>query len=123
LTLIKQKMAALPHEAFILLEYICLGQQLGILKLDPSSADQVLQNYLLLWNWLPSRLFLNQDILNRLMPYVSESMRTQAQRMRTDVLDLQVIQNEILRKPHLSKKNDADFKRQILSAILLEVQK
>ncbi len=123
LVLIKQKMAALPHEAFILLEYICLGQHLGILKLDQPIAGQVLQHYLLLWNWLPSRLFLNQDIFDRLIPYISESMRTQAQRMRTDVLDLQAIQNEILRKPHLSKKNDADFKRQILSAILLEVQK
>lgn len=123
LVLTRQKIAALPHEAFILLEYICLGQQLGILTLDQPSADQALQYYLLLWNWMPSPLFLNQDILDRLIPYSSELLRSQAERIRSDVLDLRAVQNEVLKKPHLSKKSDANIKRQILSAVLLEVQK
>lgn len=58
-----ERMRALPHEAFIILEFLRLTE-----KFHPGSINDLnlLRNYIELWKWVPLPIFLNQSVIREL---------------------------------------------------------
>lgn len=59
---IQQRIISLPHEAFIIMEFLRLLIKQGT-KLDKQICNNILVNYLELWKWIPNKLFLNQSMV------------------------------------------------------------
>ncbi len=58
-----ERMRALPHEAFIILEFLRLTE-----KFHPGSINDLnlLRDYMELWKWVPLPIFLNQPVIQEL---------------------------------------------------------
>jgi hypothetical protein len=71
-----QRMQALPHEGFIILEFLRLAE-----KCCPGTIKglNLLQDYMELWKWIPSPLFLNQALIQELS--FDNATRRQAEKM------------------------------------------
>lgn len=72
-----ERMRALPHEAFIILEFLHLAQTCypGCIK-----GLNLLNDYMELWKWTPLSLFLNQKLVQELGPYSDARTRRQAEK-------------------------------------------
>lgn len=71
-----ERMKALPHEAFIILEFLRLAE-----KCYPGSSNglNLLKDYMELWKWVPEPLFLNPDMVQELGS--DSKTRRQAEKM------------------------------------------
>ncbi len=120
-----QKISALPHESFVLLEYLRLGHLLKMIKLDGPIISEMMGYYLMLWDWLPLLLFMNKNIYTQLAPLAGESKRQQAKQI-CDLLgeyQLPRLLGEISSRPELLRAKEAGLKRQLLKAYFLGVLK
>jgi len=114
--LIEQKMASLPHEAFITLEYLRFLQLHFALDMEQQLAQRLMAGYLALWKWLPSSLFMNPSLLEQLGPLLPASERAEAQKILTflDDYDKQGLNNELCFRPELFRKKAKSTLREIL---------
>ena len=114
----EEKSAALPHESFVTMELIRLLEFKGQLKLEGKMASRLLSNYILLWKWLPSRIFMNDDILSQIAPLVDDNSRYRAQRILElkHTMDNAQLRSELSSRPQLFKKKGDNIRRDILAA-------
>lgn len=76
----RERIKALPHEAFIILEFLRLSAKWYPEK-EISPKLNLLDNYLELWKWAPMPIFFNQTLFQELSPGAEKSSRRQAQRI------------------------------------------
>jgi hypothetical protein len=115
------KFHALPHEAFVVLELIRLLQYKKRATLDGETASRLLSAYLLLWQWLPCRLFMHSDLLDQIGPLVDGSIRYQAQRIVNSLHTMTAngLKSELAARPQLFRSKDESIRRAILAGRLM----
>ncbi len=123
--IIHQKISALPHESFIIMEYLRMCSMMNIISLNKQMAAKLLDHYISLWNWLPSSMFMNETINSQLAPLAGERCRFQARQICDAIAENSRpnLAGEISSRPDLFKTKDALLKRQILGAYFLGVLK
>jgi hypothetical protein len=118
-----QKISSLPHESFILIEYLRLGFMLKKISPDAAMISEMMEYYLLLWDWLPLPMFMNQDIYIQLAPWAAKSQQQKARQI-CDLLSeykLPRLLEEISSRPELLRMKEAGPKRQLLNGYFLGV--
>lgn len=117
----EEKLSALPHEAFVILELIRLLQYRGLATLDGKSAARLLSAYMLLWQWLPCRIFMHRDLLDQIAPLVDDNSRYQAQRIVNlmDTMTAERLKSELAARPQLFRKKGENIRRGILAGKLM----
>ncbi len=79
-TLVEQKLVSLPHEAFITMQVMCLLMKKGLA--DPRSlASFLLENSLALFDWVPSRLFVDLTLLQDHGTIIEDRLREESERI------------------------------------------
>lgn len=122
---INQRISSMPHESFILLEYLGMLGKVKTIDLNDHIAGQLLDHYINLWHWIPCSLFMNENIYSQLAPLAGEGYRYQA-RAICDVLaenNRDKLTDQISSRPDLFRMKDAWLKRQIFTAHFLGVWK
>lgn len=117
----EEKLSALPHEAFVILELIRLLQYRGRATLVGKMASRLLSAYMLLWQWLPCRIFMHRDLLDQIAPLVDDNSRYQAQRI-VDLMDTMTgnrLKSELASRPQLFRKKGENIRRCILAGKLM----
>lgn len=112
-----------PHESFILLELLRLLNQQGVIPPDKLPARDMLEIYLDLWSWVPSRLFVNESLAAQLTPLVDGPVRHQVQRL-LDTMELyraDRLKQELQSRPDLFCQKDGLAQREILIGHVLGV--
>lgn len=74
----RERMRALPHEAFVILEFLRLA---GKCYPEVKSSLNLLGDYMELWKWAPAPLFLNQAIMSDLAAQSDRNTRRTAEKM------------------------------------------
>lgn len=118
---LEQKLITLPHESFVTMELIRLLELKGKLKLKGKMASRLLGSYLLLWKWLPSHIFMHDDILNQIAPLVDDNSRYQAQRIveLKHTMNSAQLRSELSSRPQLFKGEN--IRRDILASQFMGV--
>ena len=119
------KISSLPHESFVLMEYLRLAHMLEMISLNEPLVSEMIEYYLLLWNWLPLPMFMNQNIYKQLAPLVGKSSRQRAKHIIDLSAEYQLprLLGEISSRPELLRMKEAEPKRQLLKAYFLGVLK
>ena len=73
--LLKHRMLASPHEAYVIMEVLRLWLQDGSIILDRPASANLFRGYLQLFYWLPGAPFMNEMLLQQLGPFVDEETR------------------------------------------------
>lgn len=120
---LEEKLAALPHESFITMELIRLLQLKGVLKLEGKMASRLLGNYVLLWKWLPSSIFMHDELLNQIAPLVDDNSRYLAQRIVElgHTMNKAQLKSELSSRPQLFRKKGANIRRDLLAGQFMGV--
>lgn len=121
-SLVEQKLVSLPHEAFITMQllYFLINKQLA----DASFlANFLLTKALMLFQWLPSSLFINNSLVESLAPLVNDEIRNEARRITTEIelYNKSDSSTGLIHKIKLSKNKDAARLRQIAAGKYLGV--
>lgn len=113
--LFREKLATLPHEAFVIMELLRLLQFKGYLELGPKPAQAMLKAYMDLWKWAPHRLFMNRSIVEQLAPRLDDSSRLEAERLLTSLENYgnEKISSDLLNRPELFRKRSENMRREI----------
>jgi len=121
--MIQQKNSSLPHESFIMLEYIRLCHLLNMVNLGSEIAAIILDDYTSLWKWLPASIFMHDKIYSQIAPLVDEQQRSQTRQICAAIRENKPdkLENEISSKPNLFKRKGAGLKREMFSAHFLGV--
>lgn len=121
--LYQEKMTSLPHEAFVSMEFSRFLQKQGKIVAGRQYIKHLLSAYVQLWKWLPSRLFIKQDIIEELGPLADEKSRKEATQLLEFINDYsdEKLKNELQLKPDLFKKKKAQIKREIFTGKFLGV--
>lgn len=107
LKLAESKLISLPHEAFITLEFLR-----NLLKynyvLEVIDKDILAKDYLILFRWLPSSLFINNNIVTDLSTHTSHKIREELDKIikLTTYYDTNSLFADINEKPDLIKNDD-----------------
>ena len=120
---LEEKLSTLPHESFITMELIRLLEFKGRLKLEGKMASQLLGNYISLWKWLPSSIFMHDELLNQIAPLVDDNSRYQAQRiieLRYNMNSAE-LRSELSSRPHLFRKKGENIRRDLLAGQFMGV--
>ncbi len=120
---LEEKLVALPHESFITMELIRLLEFKGMLKLEGNMASRLLGNYVLLWKWFPSRIFLHDELINQLAPLVDDNSRYQAQRIieLSNTMNSAELRSELSSRPQLFRKKGENIRRDLLAGHFMGV--
>ncbi len=123
--IINQRISALPHESFILIEYLRMLSIMKLITFNDQIAGELLDHYVNLWHWLPCTLFMNETIYSQLAPLAGEANRSQARAICDVVMDNNhdKLAEDISSRPDLFRMKDAWLKRQIFAAHFLGVFK
>lgn len=70
-----------PHEAYVTMEMLRFLEKSQLLGFSRENFILILNNYLQLFNWIPSPLFLNRDIMDQMTPGADEQTRQEAERI------------------------------------------
>lgn len=113
--LFQEKLAILPHEAFVIMELLRLLQFKGYLELGPKPVQAMLKAYMELWKWVPHRLFMNRSIIEQLAPRLDDPSRLEAERLLTSLenYDNEKISSDLLNRPELFRKRSENIRREI----------
>lgn len=117
----EEKLSALPHEAFVVLELIRLLHYKKRTTLHGKTASRLLGAYLLLWQWLPCRTFMHSDLLDQIAPLVDNNSRYQAQRI-IDFMHTMTsgrLKSELATRPQLFRQKGENIRRGILAGRLM----
>lgn len=71
-----QTLTLLPHESFVIMESMRWLERTGQIKLSRELSNQLLRDYLQLFQWIPSPLFLNREIYQQLAAGADEALKT-----------------------------------------------
>ncbi|NLW91639.1 MAG: hypothetical protein GXY34_08580 [Syntrophomonadaceae bacterium] len=112
----RQKIVSLPHEAITIMEMVRLLAQLGLVELTHSEANHLLNSYMGLWKWIPTQCFLNQQIIDQLIPLAERHHRQEIERIQPWLDDNKgdKLKAELATKPDLFMKKSEDIRRAIL---------
>ncbi|KUG03054.1 hypothetical protein ASZ90_019597 [hydrocarbon metagenome] len=119
--IIDQRISALPHESFILMEYLRMMSVMKLISLNDQIIGQLLDHYITLWQWLPCSLFMNETIYSQLAPLAGEEYRFRARAICDVVLgnNRNRLADDISSRPDLFRMKDAWLKRQVFAAHFL----
>ncbi len=121
-SLVEQKLVSLPHEAFITMQLLCflINRQLADANF---LANFLLSKALLLFQWVPSSLFINNSLVESLAPLANDESRNEARRITTEIELYNKSDNStgLVHKLKLSKNKDAARLRQIAAGKYLGV--
>lgn len=119
----QERMAARPHEALTLLEMVRLLHRQGRVAQKIFPAQALMESYLKLWQWLPSKLFFNRSLEEHLAPLLGRSLRHRILRLAEiqEQYDPDRIRAELANRPDLFRRKDAGAQREILLGHFLGV--
>jgi hypothetical protein len=72
---VAQRKTALPHESLVILELLRLWYQEKRITLNKESATRLFKYYQQFFHWIPDSLFINEQILQQLGPWLDEATR------------------------------------------------
>jgi len=123
LKMTSQKISSLPHESFVIMEYLRLSNIVGLLDLNHHLASALIDYYLLLWEWVPHPMFINETTSRQLASIAGESKRQRAIQIcnLNANYDRSGLQGEMASRPELVRMKDAELKRQVLAGYFLGV--
>ena len=86
-------------------------------------ASRLLGNYVLLWKWFPSRIFLHDELINQLAPLVDDNSRYQAQRIieLSNTMNSAELRSELSSRPQLFRKKGENIRRDLLAGHFMGV--
>lgn len=122
--LIEQKIIALPHEAFVVMEYIRLLIARELIMPEEQLISELLSQYLNFWKWIPGKLFINQPIIEQLGPMINDENRYEAEHILTAMQDFSndnKLLKDLLNRPELFKKKDNKTRLDVLIGKLMGV--
>lgn len=121
LHLADSKLLSLPHEAFITLEFLRHLSHHGFINI--LEKDTLALNYLNLFRWLPTSLFINKNIYEDLITNTSFNMREQWEKTYKLIThyDNSSIWIDIKEKPDLFKLKTEELRRIILTGKFMGV--
>lgn len=103
-----------PHEAYVIMEILRYLEQHQLIIFSREMATLVLNNYLQLFQWIPSPLFINIDISSQLAPRADDQLRKEVEQLlrignnysRADLRDLYAAKPVFLaeEKNHLERQ-------------------
>ncbi|CFY01380.1 Uncharacterized [Syntrophomonas zehnderi OL-4] len=70
-----------PHEAYVTMEILRYLEKNQLLDFSRENYTLILNNYMQLFAWIPSPLFLNREIINQMTPGIDEQNRQEANRI------------------------------------------
>lgn len=113
--LFQEKLANLPHEAFVIMELLRLLQLKGYLEIDHELAKTLLNGYMELWKWAPTRLFMNRSIVEQLASRLDNASRMEAERLLTSIENYsdEKLGSDLANRPELFKKRSENMRREI----------
>ncbi|MGI6412716.1 MAG: hypothetical protein ACOXZ5_03510 [Syntrophomonadaceae bacterium] len=76
-----ERIPSMPHEGFIILELTRLLLFYNMAETGKAEASGLLEGYLKLFHWIPSRLFINHFMVKQLAPRVENPVRQEAERI------------------------------------------
>lgn len=119
----RERLKSRPHETLVILELVRALVAKGRVEVGPGWGENLFQTYLELWHWIPSRIFLNQVLLDTLIPGLGVDRRRQASQVR-EWLGREV--NQILEfyrdKPDLARTQGSQIALEMVFGKLLGVQ-
>lgn len=113
--LFQEKLATLPHEAFVIMELMRLLQLKGYLELDHKLAKALLSAYIDLWKWVSHPLFMNRSIVEHLAPRLDDASRLESERLLTALenYDNEKLSSDLSNRPELFRKRSENVRREI----------
>ncbi len=119
--LVEQKLPSLPHEALITMQLMYLLMEKNLAD-SGQLADFLLSKTILLFDWVPSPLFLNHRFLSGLGPLIKKEPREEAERILAEVETCSSRGGiEFAQKLELLKMKDNAWLRQITAGKFLGV--
>lgn len=112
---IKNRLTSMPHEAFVLLEFLRILLIKGYLVQDIEIFNQVLTAYAQLWRWVPSFLFFNPAVTEQI-GWANSSLRQHFEKI-SGLLDYyhgETLFYDLKNRPDLFRKKDETARREIL---------
>jgi len=121
----RQKMVSRPHEALAIMEMVRLLARLNLVQLDHAQANHLLHSYLGLWKWVPASCFLNDGIIEQLVPLAERHHRQEIEKIQPWLQDHNgdKIKAELAVKPELFRKKGEEIRRAILMGHFTGVMK
>ncbi len=121
LSIIESRIPSLPHESLILLELLLLMVKLQ--KILDFPADKMASLYQQLWDWIPSRLIINPNVLSILGPLIAKPIFNKWVRINElqNFYQVNQITQDLITRPELFRNPKDDLRRQILFGIIMEV--
>lgn len=122
--LASDKLASMPHEAFVILELLRKMLQHDMLARQVNK-DLIAKLYLDLFNWLPSSRFMHETMIAEILPHTSPAIREDLEK----VLRLMIyyknnsLSTEFREKPDLFKLKNEDLRRTFLIGEFMGVLK
>jgi len=117
----EEKLVALPHETFIIMELIRLLHYKDRVLLNGQTASRLLGTYMLLWQWIPCNLFMHTELFGQIAPLVDNNSRYEAQRIVDSIQNMSSdrIKNDLALRPQLFRKKSENIRRSILAGKLM----
>ena len=83
----------------------------------------MLGNYILLWKWLPSSIFMQDELLSQIAPLVDDNSRYQAQRIveLRHTMNSAQLASELSSRPQLFRKKGENIRRDLLAGQFMGV--
>lgn len=120
---INQKMNSLTHEAFITMELMRLLQLYGLIRFHGTIAKALIDKYLDLWRWIPTRRFVNHSLVQELGKFTDDSNRYELAKI-LDMLDYyndEKLLNDLNFRPDLFKNKNENLRREIFTGKFMGV--
>lgn len=123
LTTARARMATRPHEAFTLLELLRLLHRQGRINRKDFPAQELMNSYMELWQWLPSKLFFNQSLEGHLAPLVDRPLRSRMRRLvgALEQYDPVQLKTALANRPELFRHKNAWAQREVMLGHFLGV--
>lgn len=119
---VRERLSALPHEAFVIMEFLRL-----LIKQGYQPGEQIvyslLISYMDLWKWVPNKLFFSQLLTNELVPLLNEKRRREFNRLSAGInnYSLDKLLDDFNIKPDLFRNKDSLVRLQILTGKFMGV--
>lgn len=119
----QERMAARPHEALTLLEMVRLLHKQGRVAQKLFPAQALMESYLELWQWVPSRLFFNRSLEEHLAPLLGRPLRHRIRRLAEALehYEPERLKNDLASRAEQFRHKDAWAQRQVMLGHFLGV--
>lgn len=112
----RQKITSLPHETYVIAEFVRQLDARKVISLEIAAGAEIYRYYLDLWQWVPSRLFVNPDIARQIVPFLEDGQRLHLRQILAvlDHYDNNTIKMDLSTRPDIFKNKEAAARREIL---------